>query len=45
MRVLILLLAVLLPLSSSADSALPFMKDLAGDTGLETGPLDHAAPF
>jgi hypothetical protein len=34
MRGLILVLAVLLPLSSSADSALPFMKDLAGDTEL-----------
>jgi hypothetical protein len=34
MRGLILLLAALLPLSSSADSALPFMKDLAGDTEL-----------
>ena len=34
MRVLILLLAVMLPLSSSADSALPFLKDLAGDADL-----------
>ena len=34
MRGLILLLAALLPLSASADSALPFMKDLAGDTEL-----------
>ncbi len=34
MRGLILLLAVLLPLSSSADSALPFMKDMAGDREL-----------
>jgi len=34
MRGLILLLATLLPLSASADSALPFMKDLAGDTEL-----------
>ena len=34
MRGLILLLATLLPLSASAGSALPFMKDLAGDTEL-----------
>jgi hypothetical protein len=34
MRGLILLLAVLIPLSSSADSSLPFMKDLAGDANL-----------
>ena len=34
MRILILVLAVLLPISSLADSALPFMKDLAGDTEL-----------
>jgi hypothetical protein len=34
MRGLVLLLAVLLPLSSSADSALPFMKDMAGDREL-----------
>ena len=34
MRGLILLFAILLPLSSPADSALPFMKDLAGDTEL-----------
>ena len=34
MRGLILLLAALLPLSASAGSALPFMKDLAGDTEL-----------
>lgn len=34
MRGLIILLALLLPLSSSADSSLPFMKDLAGDTKL-----------
>lgn len=34
MRGLILLLAVLIPLSSSADSRLPFMKDLAGDANL-----------
>ena len=34
MRGLILLLAALLPLSSSADSGLPFLKDLAGDTEL-----------
>ena len=34
MRGLILLLAVLLPLSSSADSSLPFMKDRVGDREL-----------
>jgi hypothetical protein len=34
MRRLLLLLAVLLPLSSSADSALPFLKDIAGDAEL-----------
>ena len=34
MRGLILLLAVMLPFSSPADSALPFMKDLAGDADL-----------
>jgi len=34
MRALILLLAALLPLSSFADSGLPFMKDLAGDADL-----------
>jgi len=34
MRSLLLLLASLLPLSAAADSALPFMKDLAGDTQL-----------
>jgi hypothetical protein len=34
MRCLILLLAVLLPLSSVADSSLPFMKDMAGDREL-----------
>lgn len=34
MRSLILLLAVMLPFTSSADSSLPFMKDLAGDTTL-----------
>lgn len=34
MRVWALLLAALLPLSSVADSSLPFMKDLAGDTAL-----------
>lgn len=34
MRGLILLLAALLPLSAPADSVLPFMKDLAGDTEL-----------
>ena len=34
MRRLIALLAILIPLSSLADSALPFMKDLAGDTEL-----------
>ncbi len=34
MRGLILLFAALLPLSASADSALPFMKDLAGATEL-----------
>lgn len=34
MRGLILLLAALLPLSASADSAMPFMKDLAGDAEL-----------
>ena len=34
MRALMLLLAAFLPLSSSADSALPFMKDLAGDAEL-----------
>lgn len=34
MRGLVLLLAVLLPFSSSADSTLPFMKDLVGDTEL-----------
>jgi len=34
MRALILLLAVILPLSSWADSGLPFMKELAGDAKL-----------
>ena len=34
MRRLILLLAALIPLSSAADSSLPFMKDLAGDRDL-----------
>lgn len=34
MRTLVILLALLIPLSSTADSALPFMKDLAGDTEL-----------
>jgi len=34
MRGLVILLALLLPLSSSADSTLPFLKDLAGDTEL-----------
>jgi len=34
MRFLILALAALLPISSLADSALPFMKDLAGDAEL-----------
>jgi hypothetical protein len=34
MRGLILLLAVLIPLTSSAESSLPFMKDLAGDIAL-----------
>ena len=34
MRGLKLLLAVLIPLSSSADSGLPFLKDLAGDADL-----------
>ena len=34
MRSLILLLAALIPLSSMADSGLPFMKDLAGDREL-----------
>lgn len=34
MRGLIILLAAIFPLSSLADSALPFMKDLAGDTEL-----------
>jgi hypothetical protein len=34
MRGLILLLAILLPFSSSADSSLPFMKDMAGDRTL-----------
>jgi hypothetical protein len=34
MRGLILLLAALIPLSSAADSGLPFMKDLAGDADL-----------
>lgn len=34
MRGLIILLAALLPLSSSADSGLPFLKDLAGDAEL-----------
>ncbi len=34
MRSLILLLAVLIPLSSSADSGLPFMKDMVGDREL-----------
>jgi len=34
MRGLILLLAALIPLSSSADSALPFMKDKVGDIQL-----------
>lgn len=34
MRGVILLLAVLLPISSWADSSLPFLKDLAGDTEL-----------
>ena len=34
MRRLVLLLVVLIPLSSAADSSLPFMKDLAGDANL-----------
>ena len=34
MRCLIILLLALLPLSAQANSALPFMKDLAGDTEL-----------
>jgi len=34
MRSLILILAILLPLSSPADSSLPFMKDRVGDTQL-----------
>jgi hypothetical protein len=34
MRGLFLLLAVLLPLTSSAESSLPFMKDMAGDRDL-----------
>ncbi len=34
MRILTLVFASLLPISSLADSALPFMKDLAGDTEL-----------
>jgi len=34
MRGLFLLLAILLPLTSSADSSLPFMKDIAGDRDL-----------
>lgn len=34
MRGLIILLAALIPLSSSADSGLPFMKDMAGDREL-----------
>ena len=34
MRGLIILLAAIFPLSSLADSGLPFMKDLAGDTEL-----------
>jgi len=34
MRGLLVLLAVLLPLTSSADSGLPFMKDLVGDRDL-----------
>lgn len=34
MRRLVLLLAALIPLSSAADSGLPFMKDLAGDADL-----------
>ncbi len=34
MRGLVILLTALLPLSSSADSALPFMKDLVGDAEL-----------
>jgi len=34
MRGFFVLLAVLLPLASSADSSLPFMKDLVGDTEL-----------
>ena len=34
MRRLVLLLAVLLPFSSSADSTLPFMKDFVGDAEL-----------
>ena len=34
MRRLIILLAILMPLPSLADSALPFMKDLAGDSEL-----------
>lgn len=34
MRGLTIILAILLPLSSQADSALPFMKDLAGDRDL-----------
>ena len=34
MRGLILLLAALLPLSSMAESGLPFLKDMAGDRDL-----------
>lgn len=34
MRRLLLLFAILLPLSSTADSALPFLKDIAGDAEL-----------
>lgn len=34
MRSLFLVLAILLPLTSAADSSLPFMKDLAGDRDL-----------
>ena len=34
MRILSLILAMLLPVTSLADSALPFMKDLAGDAKL-----------
>ena len=34
MRRLLVLLAILVPLSSQADSSLPFMKDLAGDKQL-----------